>query len=48
MQFSLLPTRVLPVLEPETVANETITAILTEEPMCLIPSRLSVLIALKS
>ncbi|XP_057378300.1 epidermal retinol dehydrogenase 2-like [Daphnia carinata] len=46
--FAGIKSKVLPVLEPETVANETITAILTEEPMCLIPSRLSILIALKS
>ena len=40
--------RILPVLEPETVANETIDAILTEQPICLVPSRLSILLGLKS
>lgn len=45
--FSLV-TRILPVLEAETVARETVTAILIEEPMCLVPSRLSILLALKS
>lgn len=40
--------RILPVLEPETVACETINAILTEEPMCLIPRHISPLMALKA
>nr|CAH0113315.1 unnamed protein product [Daphnia galeata] len=46
--FAGIQSKILPVLEPETVANETIDAILTEQPICLVPSRLSILLGLKS
>ncbi|XP_046657869.1 epidermal retinol dehydrogenase 2-like [Daphnia pulicaria] len=46
--FAGIESKILPVLEPETVASETIDAILTEQPVCLIPSRLSILLGLKS
>lgn len=40
--------RILPVLEPETVASETINAILTEDPYCLVPRHMGPLMGLKA
>lgn len=40
--------RVLPVLEPEYVAEETIKAIITDEPICILPKHMSILMGLKA
>lgn len=40
--------RILPVLEPEAVARETIDAILTEDSVVVIPRHISPLIGLKA
>lgn len=46
--ISLLQIRVIPVLMPEDVARETINAILTNEPICIVPGYMKFLMMLKS
>lgn len=46
--FAGIKSKILPVLEPEHVARETIDAILTNDPVCLVPRHIGPIMALKS
>jgi len=46
--FDGIKSKVLPVLEPEDVANETINAILTNDEICIVPRHLSFLMMIKA
>jgi len=46
--FAGIDSKVIPVLQPEDVARETINAVLTNEPICMIPGYFKYLMMLKS